>query len=153
MDLIRTHIPLHKEDSINRKNLLSEIKYFIFLNFSEIKSNLYEGHVTIELYLKEVSDIFLDYEGITDHIIINDKPDSFHKELNRIYINKKSLKIGLNKLDIKFKSYLITSTHNNIKLFSNSNEEKVNKSFLLLLRLSTNLSPHIEFSLVSTSQI
>lgn len=133
MDLINTHIPLEKTEMQIRKNLLSNIKYTIFLNFSKININSYDGYVKIEFFLSELKEenqkIFLDYEGIIRSIKLNDNDKSteeyFKKNLNRLIINNKGLKIGLNKLEIKYSSLINNYINNKLKFFTNSKNGEV----------------------------
>jgi len=133
MDLINTHIPLEKTEMQIRKNLLSNIKYTIFLNFSKININSYDGYVKIEFFLSELKEenqkIFLDYEGIIRSLKLNDNDKSteeyFKKNLNRLIINNKGLKIGLNKLEIKYSSLINNYINNKLKFFTNSKNGEV----------------------------
>jgi hypothetical protein len=140
MDLINTHIPLEKTEMQIRKNLLSNIKYKIFLNFSKININNYDGFVKIEFVLSELKDenlkIFLDYEGIISSFKINDNiatEENFNKNLNRVTINNQGLKIGLNKLEIKFCSLINDHINNKLKFFTNSKNGRVFKLYYILV--------------------
>jgi hypothetical protein len=96
---------LTKEDSMKRAELISNIKYTLFLQLSgahvEQSKNTYEGSILIDFDFKKTEDIFIDFSGKVLSITNNDTSIPFTHVNNKIYLSSKYLS-NANRVNIVF---------------------------------------------------
>lgn len=100
-------LTLKQEEAEVRKNLISEVKYELFLqlNPSVDRKQKIEGAMLVTFNLKSVQDnVFLDFAGEVLSIEINGSRVGIAKDGERLYLKKNYLIEGFNMVKITFES-------------------------------------------------
>lgn len=112
--------PLTKNEAIIRAQFINDVKYTLYFQLNNKKENIikldgpcYDGVAFIEFNLKdlenlnkEISNIFLDFNGKITKFLINSNEVDFilyHKN-DRIYLDKNILSQGENKILIEYRN-------------------------------------------------
>ena len=98
---------LTQDEAELRSSIVSEIKYNLFLQLNPLLANkgAFEGAISIEFKLSSSdSNIFIDYAGKVKSISINGEDVGIAYEGERLYLKRKYLFIGHNKVNVKFES-------------------------------------------------
>jgi aminopeptidase N len=109
----KENISLYKTEAMKRSQLISNVKYDLFLAYG--LKNEFKGRIILKFKLNsedfEDGDLFLDFHGkaIAGVKINGDKVDCKF-ENHRIYFPKKHLKKGKNMVFLKFKNTYVTNS-------------------------------------------
>jgi len=106
-DFVKENISLYKTEAMRRSELINDVKYKLFLSYG--LSEGFRGMLTSDFNLKtedfKENEIFLDFQGQAIAALkVNGEKVDFKFENQRIFVPKDSLKVGNNRINLKFRN-------------------------------------------------
>jgi hypothetical protein len=124
----REKIPtaLEKSEAMLRSSLVKNLKYTLYLQLRAdsilATKNVYEGAILIQFDLNKIEEIFLDFKGHIERIIVNSEEIKVEHKNNKVYLPKDKLTLQSNNVHITFTNHY-TNTHTGIRYWTDPDDE------------------------------